>query len=68
MKNLYSFKATPALLVFPGLFIMLIAIGVPLVLSGYYSLMNWAGFGKMSFIGFGNYQEILQRHRKRQGY
>lgn len=59
MKNLYEFKATPAILVFPGLFFMVIAIGVPLVLSLYYSAMNWAGFGKMSFIGLGNYQEIL---------
>lgn len=59
MKNFYSFKATPALLVFPGLFVMAMAIGVPLCLSVYYSLTNWAGFGKMTFVGFENFQELI---------
>lgn len=59
MKNLYSFKATPLLLIFPGLFFMVMAIGVPLGLSFYYSMMNWAGFGKMTYIGLDNFREIL---------
>jgi len=61
MKNFYSFKATPALLVFPGIFFMVIAIGVPLCLSVYYSLTNWSGFGKMTFVGLENFSELLLR-------
>ncbi len=59
MKNFYSFKGTPFLLILPGLFFMALAIGVPLCLSVYYSLTNWSGFGKMMFVGLDNFTEIL---------
>jgi raffinose/stachyose/melibiose transport system permease protein len=59
MRNFSSFKGTPALLVLPGIFFMGVAIGVPLCLSMYYSLTNWSGFGKMTFAGLENFNELL---------
>jgi raffinose/stachyose/melibiose transport system permease protein len=59
MKNLYSFKGTPFLLVFPGLFVMAFAIGVPLCLSVYFSVTSWSGFGPMKIIGLENFKQIL---------
>lgn len=61
MKNLYAFKPAPVLLILPGIVIMAMAIGVPLCLSVYYSLVEWSGFGKIRFIGLANFHEILAR-------
>lgn len=46
----------PALILFVGILI------APIVLSGYYSLFNWDGFGAKEFIGIGNYKELFTSH------
>ncbi len=43
----------PAVVLFVGILI------APIVLSGYYSLFDWNGFGKMTFIGLENYKELF---------
>lgn len=43
----------PAVVLFVGILI------APIVLSGYYSLFDWNGFGKMTFIGLDNYKELF---------
>jgi raffinose/stachyose/melibiose transport system permease protein len=40
------------------LFFLLIVIS-PVVMSGYYSLLDWDGIGKGKFIGFGNYVKLF---------
>jgi raffinose/stachyose/melibiose transport system permease protein len=60
VKNLVSDKKTIAVLVLPGLVIMLFAIAIPLVISLALSFVQWAGFGKMKFIGINNYARLLK--------
>jgi raffinose/stachyose/melibiose transport system permease protein len=60
MANLFSNKKTIAVLVLPGLLIMLFAIAVPLVISLALSFVQWAGFGTMKFVGFSNYTRLIK--------
>jgi raffinose/stachyose/melibiose transport system permease protein len=59
VRSLFSNKKAIFLLIFPGLVVMIFSIAAPVALSGYYSLTRWAGFGKLTFIGFQNYRSIL---------
>lgn len=43
----------PALILFIGVLI------APIVMSSYYSFFDWNGFGKKTFIGIENYQELF---------
>ncbi len=43
----------PAMILFIGVLI------APILLSGYYSLFDWNGFGAKTFIGFSNYVELF---------
>jgi raffinose/stachyose/melibiose transport system permease protein len=60
MKNLFSDRKTIALLVLPGLIIMLFAIAIPLVISFILSFVQWAGFGTMKFAGINNYTRLIK--------
>lgn len=59
MKSLFDNKKVVALLVLPGLCVMLFAIAIPLVISAGLSFVKWAGFGKMKFIGLDNYARLF---------
>ncbi len=59
MRSLFSNKMAIFLLIFPGLVVMLFSIAAPVILSVYYSLTQWAGFGELTLIGFQNYHNIL---------
>jgi raffinose/stachyose/melibiose transport system permease protein len=63
VRSLFSNKKAIFLLIFPGLVVMIFSIAAPVALSGYYSLTRWAGFGKLTFIGFQNYRSILLTDR-----
>jgi raffinose/stachyose/melibiose transport system permease protein len=60
VKSYFSDKKTIAVLVVPGLAIMLFAIAIPLVISLALSFVKWAGFGPMKFIGFDNYIRLMK--------
>jgi raffinose/stachyose/melibiose transport system permease protein len=60
MNNLFGNKRTIAILVLPGLCIMLFAIAIPLVISLILSFVKWAGFGRIEFIGFDNYIRLVK--------
>lgn len=55
-----SNKTVITLYVLPALILVLALIYVPIVLTGYYGLMNWDGIGKMKFIGLENYAKLIQ--------
>ncbi len=44
----------------PALLLVGVLIFIPLILSGYYGLMEWDGIGEMKFIGLENYIRGLQ--------
>ena len=43
----------------PGILLYTVMTFVPVVMAGYYSLFNWSGGKKMTFIGLGNFVEML---------
>ncbi|MFS0862344.1 carbohydrate ABC transporter permease [Fredinandcohnia sp. 179-A 10B2 NHS] len=60
MKHVMSQKYIIALYTLPALLLILILIYIPVVLSGYYGLMDWNGIGEMEFIGLENYVTLIQ--------
>jgi raffinose/stachyose/melibiose transport system permease protein len=59
MKQVMSNKWVIALYLFPALFLIGVLIFIPLILTGYYGLMDWDGIGAMEFIGLENYAEAI---------
>jgi len=55
-----SNKWVIALYVLPALILILFLIYIPIVLTGYYGLMDWDGIGKKTFIGLENYIELMK--------
>lgn len=60
MKNVMSNKWVITLYVLPALLLILILIYIPIVLTGYYGLMDWDGIGAKTFIGLDNYIELMK--------
>lgn len=60
MKSVMSNKLVITLYVLPALILILLLIYIPIVLTGYYGLMDWNGIGAMKFIGLANYIELVQ--------
>lgn len=60
MKSVMSNKFVITLYVLPALLLILLLIYIPIVLTGYYGLMDWNGIGKMKFIGLDNYVELVK--------
>ncbi|MBM7604368.1 raffinose/stachyose/melibiose transport system permease protein [Metabacillus crassostreae] len=60
MKSVMSNKLVITLYVLPALILILLLIYIPIVLTGYYGLMDWNGIGDMKFIGLDNYIELVQ--------
>ncbi|WP_026571034.1 MULTISPECIES: carbohydrate ABC transporter permease [Sediminibacillus] len=60
MNKVMSNKLMIALYVLPALLLIAILIFIPLILTGYYGLMDWNGIGTMEFIGLENYINGLQ--------
>jgi raffinose/stachyose/melibiose transport system permease protein len=59
MNRFFSNKRDIFLMVLPGLAVLLFAMIVPIILSVYYGMTDWTGIGKMQYIGFDNFKEIL---------
>ncbi|WP_111839551.1 sugar ABC transporter permease [Agrobacterium sp. lyk4-40-TYG-31] len=53
-------KLAPWLFLAPGLLMFVIYVLVPIFESIWISFHDWDGMGEMSWIGFGNYAELLQ--------
>ncbi|QHW33489.1 sugar ABC transporter permease [Paenibacillus rhizovicinus] len=59
MNTVMSNKRIIALYVLPSLFLILAIIYIPIVLTGYYGLMDWNGMSKPDFIGLDNYKKLI---------
>lgn len=60
MDKVMSNRYVIALYVLPSLLLLLGIVYVPIVLTGYYGLMEWSGMGAMTFIGLDNYQTLMR--------
>ena len=59
MKKILSNKKAIALFVIPTVVLMLVIVLIPICISVYYSLLEWDGLGKGTFIGIQNYKELI---------
>ncbi|TYP76747.1 carbohydrate ABC transporter permease [Paenibacillus methanolicus] len=59
MNTVFSNKTAICLFVLPTLLIFCGIVLVPIVVSSYYSLLDWNGVGKGTFIGLRNYAEMF---------
>jgi len=55
MNKVMSNKLYIALYILPALLLITVLIFIPLLLTGYYGLMDWDGIGEKTFIGLENY-------------
>ncbi|PWU67936.1 MULTISPECIES: carbohydrate ABC transporter permease [Gracilibacillus] len=60
MNKVMSNKLVIALYVLPALILIVALIYGPILLTGYYGLMEWNGIGPMTFIGLENYMELVK--------
>jgi len=60
MDKVFSDKRMVALYVLPSLILILAVVYLPIVLTGYYGLMEWNGIGRMTFIGLKNYELLMK--------
>lgn len=60
MNKVMSNKWVIALYVLPSLLLIMAMIYIPIVLTGYYGLMDWDGIGAMTFIGLDNYSTLVK--------
>ena len=60
MNKVMSNKLHIALYIAPALLLISVLIFIPLILSGYYGLMDWDGIGEKTFIGMENYINGIQ--------
>lgn len=60
MEKVMSNKCIIALYVLPSLLLIVAIIYLPIVLTGYYGLMEWDGISPMAFIGLDNYATLMR--------
>ncbi len=60
MEKVWSDKKAIAFFLFPSFVILALIIIVPIIMSSYYSLLKWDGFGQGTFIGFKNYIRLFK--------
>lgn len=63
MKKILSDKKAITLFVCPTILIMLVIVVVPIFISVYYSLLDWDGLGRGTFVGLRNYMELAGDER-----
>ena len=63
MKKILSNKKAISVFVIPTILIMTVIVVIPIFISVYYSLLDWDGLGKGTFIGLQNYKELLVDER-----
>lgn len=59
MRGLFGNQKVSAALVLPGLLVIVFSLVVPIGFSAYFSLTDWAGFGRFHMVGLQNYRDIL---------
>ncbi len=60
MNKVMSNKAVIALYVLPAFILIVALIYGPILITGYYGLMDWNGIGAMTFVGLENYTQLIK--------
>ena len=60
MDRILKNKKAYCIFVIPAFLIYFIMAFVPIIISGYYSTLNWDGIGEKVFVGIQNYMKMIQ--------
>ncbi|PHV69349.1 ABC transporter permease [Sporanaerobium hydrogeniformans] len=60
MEKVWGDKKAILFFLFPSFVILALIIITPIMMSSYYSLLDWDGFGKGTFIGLNNYIRLFK--------
>ncbi|WP_438434986.1 carbohydrate ABC transporter permease [Gorillibacterium sp. sgz500922] len=63
MNSVFSNKTAIAIFVLPTLIVFCAIVLVPIFISSYYSLLDWNGVGKGTFVGLQNYAHMFADSR-----
>ena len=59
MDKLLRNKRTILCFLLPGVIIYTISVMVPIIWSGYYSLVDWSGYGNTTYVGLDNFRKLM---------
>jgi len=59
MDKILNNKKAIFIFVFPAMLLFVIAVILPIIISTYYSFLDWDGIGKASFVGIKNYMTLF---------
>lgn len=59
MERVLSDKKAICFFLFPAFIFFVLVVFVPIILSCYYSTLEWDGIGKSTFIGLSNYKDLF---------
>ncbi|MDR0599245.1 MAG: sugar ABC transporter permease [Treponema sp.] len=62
-NSIFSNRRAVCVFILPTLIVFTVAVIIPIIMSGYYSLLKWDGIGKGAFIGLGNYIDLFKDGR-----
>ncbi len=60
MERVWKDKKAILFFLFPSFIILTFIIIVPIIMSSYYSLLKWDGFGQGTFVGMNNYIKLFK--------
>jgi raffinose/stachyose/melibiose transport system permease protein len=63
MDSIFRNKKAICVFVLPTMVVFTVAVMLPILMSVWYSLLEWDGIGKGSFVGFENYIRLFQDSR-----
>ena len=63
MNKILSNKKAITIFMVPTMLIIFVIVIVPIIISVYYSLLDWNGIGKSTFVGIKNYAELIKDER-----
>lgn len=63
MRKILSDKKAVTLFMFPTMLLIAVFVVIPIVMSVYYSLLDWDGIGTGIFVGLRNYKEMFLDER-----
>jgi raffinose/stachyose/melibiose transport system permease protein len=63
MRSVFSNKKAICIFVLPTMILFIAIVFIPILVSSYYSLLDWDGVGKGTFVGLKNYIEMFTNSR-----
>jgi raffinose/stachyose/melibiose transport system permease protein len=63
MESFFGNKKAICVFVLPAILVFSVIVFAPILMSAWYSLLQWNGIGRAEFIGFGNYPRMFRDPR-----